>query len=81
MKAIIITYDLKKMILKDKAKFFRKFHGYTDKSNKAQYTYQREGLLQKIPHLKPGKQVIIIPEEHKTEIIKILKKKTQKTKL
>jgi len=38
MKAIIITYDLKKMILKDKAKFFRKFHGYTDKSNKAQYT-------------------------------------------
>ena len=77
MKANLITYSLKKTTPKDKAKFFREFHGYTDKSNRGRYTYQRKGLIQEIPHLKPGKQTIIIPTKHTQKILKKLKKQAE----
>ena len=56
MKAIILTYDTKKLNNTQKSIISKKINGYTDKSNKGQYTYQRKGILQKIPHIKITKK-------------------------
>lgn len=77
MQATLIHYKLKPAPCKQKEKFRRGFLGYTDKSNKGQYTYRRMGVLDNIPHLKPGKQTLIIPTTLAQKILKTLKKHAQ----
>jgi hypothetical protein len=59
MKAELICYSLGKISDSERSSFKREFLGYIDKSNNGVYTYKRDGLLGKIPHLKPSRGVII----------------------
>jgi len=42
----------------------RALNGYVDRSNHGKYTYERDGLLDKIPHRKLIKGVFIIKNKH-----------------
>ncbi|KXA99099.1 hypothetical protein AKJ40_03950 [candidate division MSBL1 archaeon SCGC-AAA259M10] len=52
----------------------RALNGYIDKSNHGKYTYERDGLLDKIPHRKLIKGVFIIKNKHLKKFEDLLKK-------
>ena len=74
MNAVLICYTLEKAQQTQRTALKRALSGYKDISNKGNYTYQREGALHEIPHLKPHNSVIITKTEYKNKILKILKK-------
>ncbi len=53
----IIIYDLKGKSQKEKVKITKKLYGYRDRSN-YEYTYDRQGLLNKISLKKTKKMVL-----------------------
>ena len=53
----IIIYDLKGKSQKEKVRITKKLHGYRDKSN-YEYSYDRQGVLNKIPLKKARKMVL-----------------------
>ncbi|MBS3176042.1 hypothetical protein J4457_02285 [Candidatus Woesearchaeota archaeon] len=79
MKAKLICYTIKQKGHKARSKLKRELFGYTDKSNNGKYEYERKGLLQKIPNLKPIRSVIITKIEDSNKLIKILKNYGAKT--
>ncbi len=52
----------------------RALTGYKDRSNHGEYTYERKGLLEKIPHRKLAKNVILLKEEDHEKLVEILEK-------
>ena len=73
---VLIAYrmDPKKVGQKGINRICRKLYGYTDYSNNKQYTYHRQGLLDRVPHihLNPIRSVLILHKEDAAEAIKIL---------
>ena len=67
-KAIII-YDLKGKSNGERTQIIRKLYGYRDKSNYA-YTYEREGLLERIDLEKSRKTVLHV--KNKSDITKVV---------
>jgi len=61
---------------KDRAKFFRDFYGYQDKSNFSKYNYQRGGFLQTygIVYIKLNRAVMIIHSKDKGLVVSFLKR-------
>ncbi|NOQ55294.1 MAG: hypothetical protein GQ477_00650 [Nanohaloarchaea archaeon] len=55
-------------------RFCRDFYGYNDKSNKGKYIYKRDGFLNRYPHIKVQRGLIIIRIEDAEEIITLLEK-------
>lgn len=55
-------------------RFQRELFGYMDKSNYGSHTYYREGLLDRIPHIKPVRSVLVIPLEFSGEVLALLGK-------
>ncbi len=74
MKAKLICYTLEKADHQKRSKFKRELIGYTDKSNKGEYKYERKGLLSTIPHNKPIRSVIIVENKNAQKIIDFLRK-------
>jgi hypothetical protein len=72
MKAKLICYDLSKLDITKKTIVKRLLFGYTEYSNNAQYTYEREGILEKIPHIKPARAVVIVKPQNEGDIKQIL---------
>ena len=60
MQAKIIIYNQEKLKPKEKTKLKRVLYGHKDTSHKGKYTYKRSGIVEKIPHIKPARAVIII---------------------
>lgn len=57
-------------------KLFRALYGYTqavDKSSGKHYKYHRKGVLSEIPHIRPGKNCVIIPTENFQRLIEFFK--------
>jgi len=57
-------------------KLFRALYGYTqavDKSSGKRYKYHRKGVLSEVPHIRPGKNCVIIPIEHFQKLIEFFK--------
>ena len=57
-------------------KLFRALYGYTqavDKSSGKRYRYHRKGVLSDIPHIRPRKNCVIIPQEHFQKLIEFFK--------
>ncbi|KXB03099.1 hypothetical protein AKJ47_02850 [candidate division MSBL1 archaeon SCGC-AAA261G05] len=52
----------------------RSLHGYVDKSNYGKYTYERDGLLDKIPYRKLIKGVFIVRERDLQKFVELLEK-------
>lgn len=74
MKAVLICYSLGNVKDNIRSAFKREFLGYIDKSNNGMYKYQRKGLLDSVPNLKPAKGVIIVKEKDSVRIKHFLKK-------
>ena len=70
----IIIYKVRKHLPAGiKSRLSQKLSGYEDKSNFAKYTYKREGLLDKIPHMSPLRGVLIIRPRDIKKIYELLK--------
>lgn len=52
----------------------RSLHGYVDKSNYGKYTYERDGLLDKIPFRKLIKGVFVVRERDLQKFVDLLEK-------
>lgn len=74
MKALLISYNLKKASINQKTTIQQSLYGYTDYSNGGRYKYERQGLLDKIGSVKLNRGVFIINLKDKTKILSILKK-------
>lgn len=81
MKAVLICYSLKEAKHDVRSAFKRELMGYLDKSNNGMYEYRREGLLNKIPHAKPSKGVIIVKEKDSSKVKRLLRKYKARLKL
>jgi hypothetical protein len=60
---IIFSYWLRGRTSRERTQFNRKFLGFTDKSQFGKYSYRREGLMSKIPHVYVSNSLFIILEE------------------
>lgn len=69
MDGAIVIYQIRNLSQAKKVKFGREFRGYTDKSNRGQYEYYREGLLDEIPHRKFVRGVLLIKREDRKKMI------------
>ena len=76
MHATIICYDLVSPGLsgRAKARLDRELYGWTDRSNNARYTYERDGLLTRVPHLRPVRSVLVVASGHAGEVIGLLER-------
>ena len=76
MLATIICYDLVSAGLSGRAKsrLDRELHGWTDRSNNGRYTYERDGLFQRVPHLRPVRSVLVVASGHAGEVIGLLER-------
>lgn len=73
MNGAIIIYQIQNLSQAKKVKFGREFRGYTDKSNKGQYEYYREGLLDEIPHRKFIPGVLLIRRQDREKMLDFMK--------
>ena len=60
---LIINYRLEGRTSVERTRFNRKFLGYNDKSQFGKYSYFREGLMSKIPHVHISNSLFIILED------------------
>lgn len=74
MKALLVSYDLKKADINQKTTLHQSLYGYTDHSNNGKYKYEREGLLNKYSSIKLNRGVFIINFKDKSKIIPVLEK-------
>ena len=74
MEAKLICYDLSKLSQIEKVEVKRALFGYTEYSNNSKYTYQREGILNKVPSIKPIKAVVIVKKGDEKLVVKSLRK-------
>lgn len=79
MKAILITYSAKGLSKTDASKLSKKLLGYVDKSNKAQYTYKRKGLITPEKSIIIAKSVFIVCRKEARKIMEEIKKSGAKT--
>ena len=70
---LLVYYRLNDMSQREKTNFCRKFLGFKDKSTFGRYTYQREGFLDHIPHIRISSSLFIIQKKHYKEIDEFLK--------
>lgn len=63
MKAKLVTYSTENLSPTQRSILSKKINGYLDKSNKARYTYKREGIITKLPHIKITNKTFIIREK------------------
>lgn len=75
-KGRIICYNLKPANLTrvEIARFQMELSGRQNRSNYGRYTYYREGLLDRIPHIKPVRSAIVVLPEFAEEILELLRK-------
>ncbi|MCS7105707.1 MAG: hypothetical protein NZ942_00065 [Candidatus Aenigmarchaeota archaeon] len=83
-KAVLICFSVNSEKFKsysERNKFFKKLYGWKQvirkeikigKKEKA-YVYERQGLLDEIPHLKVDQSSFIVPEEEFEKIVEFLK--------
>ena len=77
-KAILVTFTIRSEMFKSNYErncFFRGLYGWKQiirKANK-KYVYRREGILNKIPHIRVDESVFIILKKHFEEIERFLR--------
>ena len=71
MKAIILCFEYPNCTKSQQSRLSKEIYGFTDNSNNGRYSYEREGILTKIPILVLAKAAVIIAEQDKQVITKI----------
>ncbi|MDP7080291.1 MAG: hypothetical protein QF415_10395 [Candidatus Undinarchaeales archaeon] len=76
MLATIICYDLASAGLSDRARtrLDRELYGWTDRSNNGRYTYERDGLLHRVSHLRPVRSVLVVASDRAGTVIGLLER-------
>jgi hypothetical protein len=69
MKAVIITFNINSAKFKstyERNKFYKQLYGWkqTIKKEYGTYSYENDGILNKIPHIRVSKSLFIIPNEY-----------------
>lgn len=72
MQAKIITYAIGHLSIADQNQLRKRLNGHNDRSHGGEYKYRREGLLDKIRHIKPNRGTIIAPAKEAEEVLKLL---------
>jgi len=73
-KVSILKYDLKGVPVNKKTLIHRALYGYTDHSNKGDYTYKRKGALKEIEYTKISNSVLMLEFKYLKQILPIFKK-------
>lgn len=73
MKSIVL-YDLNEKSHAEQSRIIRTLFGFTDKSNNGKYSYERPGLLSKIPFERKTKTVLIVEKKYEKQVIDQFKK-------
>ena len=81
MKAVIILYELGDCSGAQRVKIQNSLYGYIDYSNGKKYKYQRDGIVNKFPHLRLSRGGIILGSENKKEVILLLERNNAKIRL
>ena len=81
MKALLVSYDLKKANINQKTTLHQTLYGYTDHSNGGRYKYERVGLLKKYPSIKINRGVFIIDLKNKGKILPLLRRNKASIKI
>lgn len=68
MKAVLMSYKTEGLSKTESSKLSKRLVGYTDRSNKSKYTYERKGLIRKAKGLIISKSTFIIPYNKAEEI-------------
>jgi hypothetical protein len=63
MKAKLVSYSTEGLTPTQKSIVSKKVNGYIDKSNRSRYIYKREGIIERIPHIKITYNTFIIRDE------------------
>lgn len=75
MKAVLMSYRTEGLSKTDSSKISKRLVGYTDKSNKSNYTYKRKGLIEEAKGIIISKSTFIIPCEKAREITEYINSK------
>ena len=78
MQAKIITYSIGHLSIAEQNQLRKRLNGHNDRSHGGKYKYRRDGILDKIKHIKPNRGTIIAPIKEAEDIIKLLKKYNSK---
>jgi hypothetical protein len=73
MKAKLFTYSTEKLNSTERSILSKRINGYLDKSNRARYTYKRDGIVKKVPHIKVTKKTFIVSSKDFFSITKVIK--------
>jgi len=60
MKAEIVTYETEQMTNSERSILSKTLFGYTDKTKKAKYIYERNGVLENIHYVKITKKTFMV---------------------
>lgn len=74
MKAKLITYSTENLTPTQRSIVSKRINGYIDKSNKSRYTYNRDGIITKLPHIKITNKAFIIRKKDFSLVYKEIKK-------
>jgi hypothetical protein len=74
MKAKLVSYSTEGLTPTQRSIVSKRINGYIDKSNRSRYLYKREGIIEKIPHIKVTHDTFIIRKQD----FPILKKELNK---
>lgn len=74
MRAVLITYSISHQPISVQNQLRKQINGHNDRSHGGKYKYRREGILDKITHLKPSRSTIIIPLKESEKVLKVLRK-------
>jgi len=72
MRAKLVCYSLSGLEQQEKNKVCRKLYGYKSYSNYGEYTYDRKGLLDEIPHKKIFDAIFIVKEKDSQKLVNVL---------
>ena len=75
MKAILISYTTKGLSKTESSKLSKGLVGYTDRSNRGNYTYKRKGLIVSIGGIIISRSTFIVPKNKAKEIMSHIKKR------
>ena len=74
MIAKVIFYTQKKIKPKERTKFKKELTGHNDSSHGGKYKYRIEGLLSKVPHIKPSNAALILKKKDYKKVISLMEK-------
>lgn len=69
MDAVLISYSTKRLSKTESSKISKGLIGYTDKSNKGNYIYERKGLILSLGGIVISRSTFIIPKQNAKQVI------------